>query len=570
MNELKTYQPSRMHVTASTAGSTTCAVSLNTLPDEIFEQIIRYAVDFNDGQVPLHSWYLTAVNQRFHHVIHNLVTRVVLTSTASTASHTMPTTHFVKRILPRCRRLRHLSLESCHSLDDRTIGTFLRCGVKLKSFSVSICRKQTWRLLEDMCLHAKPSALILYGCNRDRHEYEGHVSSTHRRRATFHPCAVLHDQVMSHIVKHIPLKHIALNHALSLTDESLYCLATCHTLSSITLQRLTSITDLGIIRLVDGRSKLKNLFLQSCSMLTDESLKAIATGRSTKRLQTLKLTQLARITSVGLKQIIRSCKSLSSIRIDRCSSITNFEWTKQADGEQGVQKLNELLCRGSLVTLSDCEEALCLSRLGGNFLRTLDLSFTSGLNSSNISVIRLSAPLLSRIAFQASSHIDDSCMFQLSQFQNLTHLDISHCAAVSADAICEFLSSCASKPTPMQYLVIGPQSIDGPLYHKSILLNILRACRVTPTAARPSADSRTAYTLIVPSGSSTSTGLNVYKLKLCAKVDEQYLKWMKRNCKAAVEVSHLLPTSQKLCHSASSSSGTTTMTDITNSNSSPS
>lgn len=146
-----------------------------------------------------------------------------------------------------------------------------------------------------------------------------------------------------------------------------------------------------------------------------------------------------------------------------------------------------------------CDDAYNLTQLGRNHLRSLDLSFISGLNALTLWTVQQSAPMLSRLVLHASSHIDDDALRQVGEFEHLTLLDISHCPTVSKTALINLVSN---PPPQLAAVVIGPQCVEGALHDKNVLGDILAQCVVA-------------------------------KLRLCAKVDHMFLNWMNEQCVVA-------------------------------------
>lgn len=520
-------------------------LSLNTLPDEIFEVIIKHAVDYDNGEIPLHYLYLTSVNRRFRTVIHTFVTHMKLTTEPTPIQRQRrqpPASHFLTTVLPHYHQLYHLDISSCHTLHDKPISIFFRKRLgghgrqhsNLNSLSLSICMYQTSNILDDISLSVSRQQLNLHtlslsGCDKNRHD----SNSNNKQQQEFHPCTILRDDSTIRLLNRLSsvVKNLTLSRILSLTDKSLKKLSTLKKLECITLQRLTGITDRGIVYLSHGLFRLKSLEILSCSTLTDDTLYSISSGRATRNLERFKVSHLHRITSNGMKKVICTLQHLNSIVCDKCSGVTQG-FGNNINNNSEMKNMEEIRFNGIVGKLMmNSINLKCMLGLGGFKLRRLDLSFISGLNTSCIQIIHSTCPFISKMILQGCADIDDESIFEIKQFQNLKYIDMSHCISISTFGLYTLVNQ------PLHHQIIGPQCMNGRLNDRFIMSDILNH------------------------GSGVANvGNDVAKrLKVCTNVDQDFLRWLKEfvfglyGRSMIVDVSHLIVKYEK-CHNDNSTS----------------
>lgn len=519
-NKKKTTVVGLMSISTTTSSPsppqarTMANLTLQTLPDEVFELVIKHAVKYHDGQVPFESWYLTAVSRRFREVILHLVTHVTLsTSMAVSPTGIGAPTQLLSAPLLRCRRLRHLDIHGCDGLNDAIVGRFLRSGPRLRSFCATICLRQTAGVLDDLFARAGPSlqAIELWGCERSRHISSTATTAIIPAHAIFHPCAALFDSAIHRLTKLcLDLRTLTLYKALSLTDASLRSIATLRRLSCLKLRRLTGITDEGMVYIAHGNARLRNLSLQSCATLTDASLNTLAQGRAMRNLNSLTLSYNPRFTTVALARLVSALRNLSDVRCDQCAGVTEGWGGGVAESDQKQQgNIQHITFRGPSVMLSPMTAA-GLARLGGTLLSTLDISLVPSVDAAVLRAVRRVAPMIKLLVLHACTRVDDEAALELAQFKALISLDMSYCPALSTSGIATMMKD-RRFAQRLNTLVIGPMCHDdGRVNTIEGLSEIVPYCRM------------------------------LQRLSVCGDVEDITLLWLKQNCIADIEVAHLV------------------------------
>lgn len=468
------------------------------LPRDVFELILRYACEAQNGEVPFENWYLQSVNKRFQKTIISLVQHVDLSTCYQLSRREKrlegeidylqdPAALILSGPLLKCHNLQSLDISRCHNLSDLQIGSFLRRAVPLKRFIGIICRNQTSALVEDLSRKAGTHLveLDLTGCDRSRH---GSGLPHEREPTPFHPCSVFNDDSLMHIGNNCEkLRKLTLSKALSITNIGLRHLSRLMYLQDITLKRLTGITDEGISYLSDGNGIIKYLSLLSCGTITDEGLGSIARGRATRKLESISVSFNHQVSNDGLKILGRSLLALEEFKFDHCASITE-EWCENINGS--ISPLKKISLRGINLEFSPTGMKSLTSMFN---LVELNLSYVGTINAEVLHVIGAGAPFLRALILEACSKVDDHSAIILSQFEHLEKLDISWCNSITEVGLKEIAFGKLRKS--LTRLRIGPLRVD---YQTEVLKVITNNCK------------------------------NLLEIKLDGKIEEQCLNWLRQ------------------------------------------
>lgn len=480
-------------------------LTLSSLPDELFELVIKHAVEYHDGHVPFSAWYLTAVNRRFRQCMFRLITKVTLSTTTPLWGNTAAA-HILSASLLKCRHLRSLNIRECDALTDTTVGRFLRSGPRLQSFCAAICLNQTVGLLDDLSARAAGTlrSIELWGCDRARHLANAPSAASANPNRAFHPCTKLGDNGIQRLTRQCrDLRAITLCKALSLTDASLRAIASLTKLSSLTLRRLTGITDNGMTYLAHGSARLRVLNLQSCATLTDASLHTLAHGRATRALDTLLLSHNPRFTTAGVHGLILSLRRLLDVRCDQCGDVTGGWGVPLRDS----RRVQHITFRGPSISLTP-SEASDLVSLGATRLSVLDLSLSPTVDAAVLRAIRDVAPCVESLFLRSCPKLDDDAIIEVSKFKALRCLDVSKCAALSWRGTEALVKSDLGQQ--LNDILIGPIVHNGRSNSRHVLHVILNHCRA------------------------------VKRLSICGEIDEMTILWLRQNCTAYIEMAHLV------------------------------
>uniref|UniRef100_A0A668S435 F-box/LRR-repeat protein 15-like leucin rich repeat domain-containing protein n=1 Tax=Oreochromis aureus TaxID=47969 RepID=A0A668S435_OREAU len=240
---------------------------------------------------------------------------------------------------------------------------------------------------------------------------------------------------------------ISLLDAPHLSDITFKAVAEAVKLKSLSIEGNYQLTDFSWNALCRSSQGLRRLHAAECPRMTDASLKSVA---SLQHLRYLNISYCNRVTDVGVQYLTKGCSAneLQELNVSHCSHITDIS----------VMRIAQRLCKLHHLNLSYCERLTdsAVEWLGWTSLCSLDLS------GCNIQDEVLLACLL------LFSRIPENLNFRNLK-NNLEHVDISHCVALSDAAVRAFSFYCRGlvalrmvgcfKMTDMavQYLTSGSQ-----------------------------------------------------------------------------------------------------------------
>ena len=138
-----------------------------------------------------------------------------------------------------------------------------------------------------------------------------------------------------------------------LEDFDVYPISNMSKLRVLDLSNLPKITDVGIKQAVRF-NELKSLYMIMCQSLTDESL--IAVANHVPSLEELHVSQCHRITDIGLKYIAQKLPRLSSLEIAMCDHISDHSIDCLAMNAARLQHIDVSLCSGVTLEAVDMLE----------------------------------------------------------------------------------------------------------------------------------------------------------------------------------------------------------------------
>ena len=138
-----------------------------------------------------------------------------------------------------------------------------------------------------------------------------------------------------------------------LEDFDVYPISSMARLRVLDISNLPKITDVGVKQAVKFR-ELKALHMIMCQSLTDESLIAVSTN--VPSLEELHISQCYRITDVGLKCIAQKLPRLSSLEVAMCDHVTNHSIDCLAMNAARLHHIDVSLCNGVTLEAIDMLE----------------------------------------------------------------------------------------------------------------------------------------------------------------------------------------------------------------------
>uniref|UniRef100_A0A667YNJ3 F-box/LRR-repeat protein 15-like leucin rich repeat domain-containing protein n=1 Tax=Myripristis murdjan TaxID=586833 RepID=A0A667YNJ3_9TELE len=335
-------------------------------------------------------------------------------------SSTLVTNRTLRELSWNCVNLMYLSLAYCYSLTDegfQCLTTGKGCH-KLIHLNLSGCTQMTvvgfkyisagCPLLKDIVINDMPT-----------------LSDT---------C------ILPLVAKCRSLSAVSLLNAPHLSDAVLEAVAATVRLKAFSSNR---ITDTGWKALCRSSQGLRRLGAAECPRMTDESLKSVAT---LKNLQYLDISHCNKVCDTGLRYLTEgsSANNLRELNVSHCSRIRDIS----------VMRIAQRLCKLRYLNLSYCEKLTdsALEWLSGSSISSLDVS------GCNIQDQVLCACVCSP---KLCKHVRD-----------LEHVDVSHCVALSDQAIralsfyCRGLVTLRMSECPkmtdvaVQYLTFGVQYLQ--------------------------------------------------------------------------------------------------------------
>mmetsp|Transcript_15353 Transcript_15353/g.14722 ORF Transcript_15353/g.14722 Transcript_15353/m.14722 type:complete len:435 (+) Transcript_15353:281-1585(+) len=208
-------------------------------------------------------------------------------------------------------------------------------------------------------------------------------------------------------------------------------------------QKETSITDIGMVELVNGCPNLRTLDISRASKVTDETLVRLTLG--CPHLHSLNISYCSKITDISLMKIAETYHNMHTLNLEACVHITNSGIIRMVEKCPKLQSLNishiiadpgeEMDLKGKLddVTVFRIVEGLPL-------LKSLNLSLPPPFRSllTDASMIRLAESCceLENLAVMGSYLITDVGVSELvERCPKTCRLDLSSCTITNTGVI---------------------------------------------------------------------------------------------------------------------------------------
>jgi len=170
-------------------------------------------------------------------------------------------------------------------------------------------------------------------------------------------CKQLTDIGIVQLAKAPRLETINLLRCEKITDVSVKALSMVTSLKTMILERCTLLTDDGLSNLSD-LSNLQHLNLMDCTRYTDTALLHIA---KCAKLESVILAGIPRITTEGVRCMLKKCTTVCMINIADCTNIANCEVNcLEAMAEERVTKLVSLGANGISIQKNSLPQSYAL------------------------------------------------------------------------------------------------------------------------------------------------------------------------------------------------------------------
>ena len=204
------------------------------------------------------------------------------------------------------------------------------------------------------------------------------------------------------------LERVVLTENFALGDAALEALA----LAAPDLTQLeaeaTGVSDMGLLALANSCSKgLRLLNAGYCRGVTDRSVRQLVTCTA---LEALTLTACAGVTGAGIAAVCQGCASLTSLRVDQCTDVTDVSLKALASSGQ---------------------------------LKTLTIGQCTAITDSTLELLGRCSPNLTRLDIWGVGLItDDGLSAVATGCAELQHLDASRCAGLSDGGLAKVPAHC--------------------------------------------------------------------------------------------------------------------------------
>lgn len=243
-------------------------------------------------------WMLRSMAKRFSGVI-----ELDLSQSESRSFYPGVTDKDLEIIASGFQYLKILDLRNCKGITDTGMTTLGKRMSSLQSVDVSFCKK----------LSDKGFIDLVQGCSN-------------LRRIHLKNCRLISDELLRALSKTCAyLEDLGLSGCSNVTDSGLGYLANgCRRIKSLDVSRCTKIGDDGVSNISRVcSSSIITLKLLDCYFVGDKSLFSLA--YSCTNIETLVIGGCRNISDDSIKSIADSCKkSLKNLRMDWCTSISNF------------------------------------------------------------------------------------------------------------------------------------------------------------------------------------------------------------------------------------------------------
>lgn len=235
-------------------------------------------------------------------------------------------------------------------------------------------------------------------------------SSSYLTRITLHGCRSITDKSMGKIAKH------------------------CTGLTELNLHGCTSITDEGIIGIASNCPALTNINLGECPNITGACIMCVA--RYCPDLTKVNLSN-TKVTNTAFNALAKSCPRLTTLKVNKCSQLTDKGIKEAIKHCTGLNKLNlggtKVTGSGFGTALENCQQ-----------LTKLNLSECREITDEGIIEIARCCPNLANLNIGSNKSITDGGLKYLPTLKNLMVLSLDQCSLITNGSIGEIAKRCTN------------------------------------------------------------------------------------------------------------------------------
>lgn len=268
--------------------------------------------------------------------------------------------------------LRHLDLSSMRHLSDASLTAFLRCAPNIESL--------------ELC-----SAPFLFSSSYLYADANARPNSA----------ALTFNRFLLEVSRSVTTLH-----SLNLSRTSI---------SNGALETLAKVPDL----------RLHRLGLSSCKDLTDSGVVALSLAQ--RHLRELDLSSNAQLTSISVKHIVANLSKLDYLNLTKIRL-----HPKETPLLQKMGSCSKLVLSASILEWLPAREAELIAQVWCPRLRSLDMSFCTGLGSATLITICHYLGNLTELNLSSCFRLDDLALREISRsLVNLTSLSVSWCKLIT-------------------------------------------------------------------------------------------------------------------------------------------
>lgn len=246
-------------------------------------------------------------------------------------------------------------------------------------------------------------------------------------------------------------------------DGTIMPLAGCNRIERLTLANCKSLSDTGVLPLIEDNQSLLALEFTGLELITNITLNTVATN--CPRLQGLNVSGCTQLTDDSLSCIARNCRSLKRIKLNDCSQLTDLSIRAFAYNCRQVLEIDLQNCSltsdssvTSLVAHASCLRELRLAHCSLTTddawlsvssdrvletLRILDLTACELLTDVAVAKIVAVAPRLRNLVLAKCKRITDRAVVSIAKLgKNLHYVHLGHCSQITDSGVTDLVKAC--------------------------------------------------------------------------------------------------------------------------------
>jgi F-box and leucine-rich repeat protein GRR1 len=262
-----------------------------------------------------------------------------------------------------------------------------------------------------------------------------------------------------HLVKRLNLSILGTQ----VSDGTLQPFASCKRIERLTLTGCQKLSDLSIVKMVEGNRSLLALDVTGVEGVTDATMNAVADNCF--RLQGLNISACRQITDDSLVNVARNCRHLKRLKFNECRQLTDKSIIAFATNCRQLLEIDLHNCsqvEDDAVTalisegpnLRELRLAHCVRITDGAFLnlpfeayfetlRILDLTDCGEVQDAGVQKIISAAPRLRNLVLAKCRQITDRAVMAITKLgKNLHYIHLGHCARITDAGVLQLVKIC--------------------------------------------------------------------------------------------------------------------------------